>query len=567
MTSVTGRVRDAGERRVYIGVDRRARVGPRPNPRDFVLAGSFLVVASLPFALIAGRGPLPHDFDARTLNVALLAMTALLALVVGSVVVMQWRLTGETRSLRIGVAVLVLALAFAVNAFALIVSDLDRNSFPVVLAPAARVVAIAILLVAFFAPDIDTRLRPRRVVTMAALWTVGLAAGFGVFTISSETLGAGHTVEPGAGGPTPVRLVAIALFAVAATLYAHRGLTKQRWLLTWIALMLFGLALSEALLFLVESPGDLRLTGGAILALAGLAFALNGSARELAGAYRAQQTKLFDHEVQSATVASLQRAERSLREEHEHDAKSALLAVQAALRSLERESQLAGALDAELTRVRNLIDAHRSREATSHAARLFTVGEALAPTILLRVAADAPIRSSIAEDVCVYGQPAVVVEIVDNLIANALRHAPGSPIWVTGHVERDVTVVRVEDAGPGIPEADREQVFERGHTGPTGGAGIGLSVARRLADSQRGQLVVREGLYGGAAFLLTLPARIPADVVDETSSILMKPPDDAEIIILDDDAGAADELADGLWSDAAELSGTGERRTGGQRSP
>jgi hypothetical protein len=47
----------------------------------------------------------------------------------------------------------------------------------------------------------------------------------------------------------------------------------------------------------------------------------------------------------------------------------------------------------------------------------------------------------------------------------------------------------------------------------------------------------------------------------------MKPPDDAEIIILDDDAGAADELADGLWSDAAELSGTGERRTGGQRSP
>jgi signal transduction histidine kinase len=216
----------------------------------------------------------------------------------------------------------------------------------------------------------------------------------------------------------------------------------------------------------------------------------------------------------------LQRAERALREEHEHDATSGLLAVQGALRSLERGSQLARALDAELTRVRNLLGAHRGRETTARTTRLFAIGEALAPMILLRVAADAPIRSSIPEDVCVYGQPAAVVEIVDNLIANALRHAPGSPIWVTAHVDRDVALVRVEDAGPGIPEHDRERVFKRGHVGVTGGTGLGLSAARRLAQSQRGDLVVKEGLYGGAAFLLSLPARMPADVADDEFSRL-----------------------------------------------
>jgi signal transduction histidine kinase len=474
-----------------------------------VLGCSLLVVVSLPFALIAGRGPLPEQLDARTLNVALLAMTALLAVVVGSVVVMQWRLTGETRSLRIGVGMLLLALAFAISASALVVSGLDRDAFPLVMAPAARVVAIAMLVVAFFAAEIDTRLTPRRVTLMAAAWVLGVSAGCSVVTSSNDPLGVDHTAAPGAGGPTPVRILSVALLCVAATLYTHRGLVRRRWLTTWVGVMLFALALSEALRILVDGAGDLRLTGGSILALLGLAFALNGSARELAAAYRAQQAKLFDSEVQAATVASLQRAERALREEDEHDAKSALLAVQAALRSLERESQLAGALDAELTRVRDLLDAHRSRESTSRTARLFPVAEVLAPMITLRAAADAPLRSSVPDDVCAYGQPAVVVEIVDNLVANALQHAPGSPIWITAHADGGHAVIRIEDAGPGIPEADRERVFERGHRGRTGGDGLGLFVARRLAAAQGGDLVVREGLYGGAAFLLSLPARVP----------------------------------------------------------
>jgi len=178
--SVTRRLEGTAESRAYVGMDRRARIDPRPSAGSFVVAGAVLVVASVPFALIAGRGPLPDDFDARTLNVALLAMTVLLAFVVGCVVVMQWRYTGETRPLRIGIATPLVALAFAVNTSALIVSDLDRNNFPLVVAPAARVVAIAGFLIAFFAAEIDTRLTPRRIVAMAA--------SFFTRTTSSATL-------------------------------------------------------------------------------------------------------------------------------------------------------------------------------------------------------------------------------------------------------------------------------------------------------------------------------------------------------------------------------------------
>ena len=136
-----------------------------------------------------------------------------------------------------------------------------------------RLFGVLAVLIAFFAAEIDTRLTPRRVVTMATLWTIGISALFALVTGTNDALGTDQ-VHPGAGGPTPARFLSITLLALAATLYAHRGLTQRRWLVTWMSVMLFALALSESLRFLVESAGDLRLTGGAVLALLGLAFIL-----------------------------------------------------------------------------------------------------------------------------------------------------------------------------------------------------------------------------------------------------------------------------------------------------
>jgi two-component system sensor histidine kinase KdpD len=71
--------------------------------------------------------------------------------------------------------------------------------------------------------------------------------------------------------------------------------------------------------------------------------------------------------------------------------------------------------------------------------------------------------------------------------------------------------IRVEDRGPGIEPAEVERVFQPFYRRPgsqpdVGGAGLGLSIARRLAEAQGGTLRYEERPGGGSAFVLHLPA-------------------------------------------------------------
>jgi signal transduction histidine kinase len=106
-------------------------------------------------------------------------------------------------------------------------------------------------------------------------------------------------------------------------------------------------------------------------------------------------------------------------------------------------------------------------------------------------------------------------QVLRNLLDNAARHAAHT-VAVTVEPGADGAVVRVEDDGPGIPEADRERVFERfvrldeSRSRHSGGAGLGLAIARELAVAHGGSLVVHESPTGGACFELTLPVPGPA---------------------------------------------------------
>jgi signal transduction histidine kinase len=71
--------------------------------------------------------------------------------------------------------------------------------------------------------------------------------------------------------------------------------------------------------------------------------------------------------------------------------------------------------------------------------------------------------------------------------------------------------IRVRDAGPGIPDASLDQVFEpffrleASRNRHTGGSGLGLSIARHIAQASGGSLVLRNHPDGGLEALLTLP--------------------------------------------------------------
>ena len=99
-----------------------------------------------------------------------------------------------------------------------------------------------------------------------------------------------------------------------------------------------------------------------------------------------------------------------------------------------------------------------------------------------------------------------VVEILNILLTNAARHASGSPTQIDVRQERDQVRIIVSDDGPGVPEDLRPALFERGTKGPTGGDGIGLSVAKVLAGELGGSLDLKDDEPDrGAAFEMKLP--------------------------------------------------------------
>jgi signal transduction histidine kinase len=113
--------------------------------------------------------------------------------------------------------------------------------------------------------------------------------------------------------------------------------------------------------------------------------------------------------------------------------------------------------------------------------------------------------------------PLTITRILGNLLDNAATHAPaGSPIRLTGGPDGAEAVLAVQDQGPGVATDARDRIFERytranEQGGPAaGGLGLGLYIARRLAQANRGVLRLSDPPGGrGACFELRLPMGRP----------------------------------------------------------
>ena len=108
--------------------------------------------------------------------------------------------------------------------------------------------------------------------------------------------------------------------------------------------------------------------------------------------------------------------------------------------------------------------------------------------------------------------PPKIERIVDNLIANAVRHTPnGTPIEVRLEEAPEGVVIAVDDGGPGVPPDERDSVFEpfrRGtDAGNRPGAGLGLSLVAQFAELHGGRVWVEQAPTGGAGFRVLLPRR------------------------------------------------------------
>lgn len=107
-------------------------------------------------------------------------------------------------------------------------------------------------------------------------------------------------------------------------------------------------------------------------------------------------------------------------------------------------------------------------------------------------------------------------QVIINLLANAERYTPNNtPIDVRVGRREGHVILEVSDHGPGIPEQQRERVFERFYRADearnraSGSTGLGLSIVSAIVESHRGTITVSETPGGGATFTMSLPALEP----------------------------------------------------------
>ena len=107
------------------------------------------------------------------------------------------------------------------------------------------------------------------------------------------------------------------------------------------------------------------------------------------------------------------------------------------------------------------------------------------------------------------GEERAVIQILVNLIGNAVRHSPeGASVQLQFSRTAGTASVTVADRGPGIEPADQQRIFERFERADerAGGTGLGLAISRRLARSMGGDVTLESGLGQGSRFTLTLPS-------------------------------------------------------------
>ncbi len=111
---------------------------------------------------------------------------------------------------------------------------------------------------------------------------------------------------------------------------------------------------------------------------------------------------------------------------------------------------------------------------------------------------------------CVRGEDMALRRLFGNLIGNALRYGGSTALRLSA---RDGALrITVDDAGDGVPEAERSAVFEpfyrleasRNRSG--GGSGLGLTIARQIVEDHGGRITIGESPQGGARVLVTLPS-------------------------------------------------------------
>jgi PAS domain S-box-containing protein len=107
----------------------------------------------------------------------------------------------------------------------------------------------------------------------------------------------------------------------------------------------------------------------------------------------------------------------------------------------------------------------------------------------------------------VAGDASLLRQVLQNLLANAVRHARADDphVTVAATTREDAWEISVADNGPGVPEELRARAFDLFARGENGGTGLGLAICRRAVERHGGRIWIADAPQGGADLRFTLP--------------------------------------------------------------
>lgn len=498
----------------------------------------FVVPAALPTALlvlVAAAclliGPnLRFKISEVALN-EIAVVGATLALLAGVASILRWRLDGIARNWWCGWALLTFGTG------RLVLEPLaGTDSLAVDLAIA--ILAGILILCAITGPEVDASIRLTSTVAVAA-GGAALALAI-VFAVDQS-----HVRPNVALASIGIAWLLIAALAASRQLGARRDI-EAAWLIP------LGVALGFANLV------PLGIHHGAAAELADRSFELGASGLAgigaLGGLVRAavhHRTRALREQIErERETANRQRVEESFADRL-HEMRSTVVAIEGGVATwapsveaepdapagsstadaLTAESTLRAALIAEIRRLRTLVNESPSASDVE----AFDVAATLAPTVELHRAAGQTIRFETEGSTRALGRPDQIAQVLEGLLTNAAKYAPGTAVLVTARHELDEISVRVEDDGVGIDPEYWDLIFERGFRvdpdAPTTGNGLGLAVARSLVRSQDGDLWVETSPSGGCAFALSIPAAPALRIVPPHAEAHTVIPDDISPLI------------------------------------
>jgi len=225
----------------------------------------------------------------------------------------------------------------------------------------------------------------------------------------------------------------------------------------------------------------------------------------------------------AARIEDLMEAQRSLLHSVSHELRTPIARLEFALELLDARardpdlSKRIAAMEGDLAELNNLVKELLDMSKLDSTRNLQGASVALAP--LLRACCDTlpPSPQQVACELddglgTILADERLLARAVGNLLRNAQKYAQGKIVLAARRVAGGIEIA-VDDDGPGIPEDERDKIFDpfyrldRSRDRATGGFGLGLSIARKAVALHGGALRVESSALGGARFVIALPVQ------------------------------------------------------------